>query len=189
MTQPRRPTDRRLFLRRSGALASAALVGLLASACGFEPVYTAQRTNAGIVGPTADLYAIRVVPIADREGQLLHNMLLDRLNPNGRPGRPLYELSTLVDISVSNLGVLADATSSRARVRVQASSTLTGAGDPHLFEAEAVSSFNITESDYASVAAEDAAIERSLATIADKLTLQLAAFFRKARAQEGAAGG
>lgn len=172
---------RRGFLR-GGAIA---VLGLLAVGCGFQPVYAPQQTSAGAMGPTADLYAIQITPIADREGQILHNYLLDRLNPNGRPSQPLYQLSTLVQISVSNLGVLADATSSRSRVRVRAVSTLTGAGDPHQFSAEAVSSFNITESDYASVAAKDEAVERSLATIADKLTVQLAAFFRKARAQQG----
>ena len=176
------PSSIRRVVLRGGAVA---LLGLVAVGCGFQPVYVPQRTAAGAMGPTADLYAIQVVPIADREGQILHNYLLDRLNPNGRPNQPLYQLSTIVQISVSNLGVLADATSSRSRVRVQATSTLTGAGDPHTFNAEAVSSFNSTESDYASVAAEDEAVERSLATIADKLTLQLAAFFRKARAEQG----
>ncbi|MEQ8604949.1 MAG: LPS assembly lipoprotein LptE [Marivibrio sp.] len=185
MAHPTRRAERRLILQRGGAFASTAALGLLAAACGFQPVYTRQRTDAGPMSPTADLYAINVVPIADREGQLLHNMLLDRLNPNGRPQQPLYQLATVLTVSVSNLGVLADATSSRARVRVTASSTLSGAGDPHQFRVEAVSSFNITESDYATVAAEDAAIERALQTIADKLSLRLAAFFRKARAQQG----
>lgn len=135
------------------------------------------------MSPMADLQAIDVVPIAERRGQILHNLLLDRLNPRGRPANPLYRLTTGVTVAIQGLGVLADATSSRSRVVVTATSTLTGAGDPQVFEARAVSSFNITESDYASLVAEEEAVERALRAIADQLMVDLAAFFRKARAQ------
>ncbi|MCR9219450.1 MAG: LPS assembly lipoprotein LptE [Alphaproteobacteria bacterium] len=176
---PTSPARRRLVLL--GAAASLAAL----SACGFQPAYTPQRTAAGgVMTPMADLQAIEVVPIAERRGQILHNLLLDRLNPRGRPQQPLYRLTTGVAVSVQGLGVLADATSSRSRVVVTATSTLSGAGDPQVFEARAVSSFNTTESDYATLVAEDEAIERALRTIADQLMLEIAAFFRKARARQ-----
>jgi len=164
-------------------LAGALVLILSVSACGFQPVYTAQDTGAGTMAPSADLAAVNIVPIEDRRGQILHNHLLNNLNPMGRPRQPLYQLTTTLSVSVQSLGILADATASREQVRVRAKSQLSGAGAPQTFTASATSSYNTTESDYGSLVAQEDAVARALEAIANQLTVKLAAFFKKARAQ------
>ena len=44
--------------------------------------------------PTQGLEDIKVGIIPNREGQILHNLLLDQLNPTGRSGDPKYQLNT-----------------------------------------------------------------------------------------------
>lgn len=171
--------DGRIF-GLGGALL-ALTIGL--AACGFEPVYTRQSTDQGAMSPKADLYATEIALIADRRGQILHNLLLDRFNPNGRPRNPLYTLDTDVGVTVRNLGLQTDATTTRSEVKVRATATLTGVGEPQTFFAVATSSFNTTESDYGTLVAEDEAVERAMRTIAEQLTVQVSAFFRKARSQ------
>ncbi|MBP5858148.1 hypothetical protein KAJ83_14100 [Marivibrio halodurans] len=153
--------------------------------CGFQPVYTRQATAAGEMSPTADLYATKIEIIQNRRGQILRNLLLDRMNPYGPPQDPLYNLNTTLVVSIVGLGVQADATTSRSQATVTVTSVLSGAGEPQTFKVSATSSFNITESDYGSVVAEDDAVEKALEVLADRLTLQIAAFFRNARQQEG----
>lgn len=170
--------------RRAPRGIALAMAVLLLGACGFQPVYVPQSTTSGAMSPTADLYAIQVVSPPNRDGQILHNYLLDQLNPNGRPRNPLYRLETTLDVSVRQLGVQADATTSRNSVTVRAQSRLSGAGDTQVFSASSSASFNTTESNYATVIAEEEAVDRSLRAIAADLRLQLAAFFRKARAAQ-----
>ena len=158
-------------------------LALVLAACGFQPVYTTQSTAQGAMSPRADLYATEIALIPDRRGQILHNLLLDRFNPNGRPRAPLYKLSTGVSVTVRNLGLQADSTTTRSEVKVEANATLTGVGEPQSFSASATSSFNTTESDYGTLVAEDEAVERAMRMIAEQLTVQVAAFFREARNQ------
>jgi LPS-assembly lipoprotein len=135
------------------------------------------------MAPSADLAATQIRPIAGRRGQILHNLMLDRLNPRGRPRQPLYQLTTGLDVNVQSLGARADATSSRQQVEVIATARLDGVGEPQTFRARATSSYNTTESDYGSLVAQEDAIKRALNLIADELTVKIAAFFRNARAQ------
>ena len=69
----------RVLIAATGA---AALVG-----CGFQPLHS---RNAG--GSAARLAEIRIMPIADRIGQQLHNLLLDKLTPMGPPAVARYVL-------------------------------------------------------------------------------------------------
>lgn len=171
--------------RRAWIGASLLAMALGLAACGFQPVYTRQATALGEMGPTADLHATEIGTIQNRRGQILRNLLLDRMNPYGPPRDPLYHLNTTLVVSVAGLGVQADATTSRSQATVTVTSVLTGVGEPQTFKVSATSSFNTTESDYGSVVAEDDAVESALEVLADRLTLQVAAFFRKARQQEG----
>jgi LPS-assembly lipoprotein len=95
--RPRRP----FFI----AFALAAILAL--SGCTATPLYGGGAAPAGV---RADLAAIRVLPAADRVGQLVRNELVFAFTGGGLPATPLYELSLSVTASGGdpNLGAAAE---------------------------------------------------------------------------------
>ena len=152
------------------------LVALVAG-CGFRPLY--QR---GTAGAPAVLAAIRIEIIPDRQGQKLRNFLLDRLNPHGAPRVPLYILSVGLSESKGGLGVRKDAFATRAFLTVTASFSLARAGleEAGRFAGSTSSTnfYNIVQSEFATLAAEQDARGRALGAIADEIRLRLAAALR-----------
>lgn len=78
------------------------LLGLL-SGCGFTPLYGDGRTGqtSAAISAVEGASQIRILPIADRQGQILHNLLRDRLNPTGQPFDPRFELSVTLSTGTS----------------------------------------------------------------------------------------
>ena len=176
---PSKNIPRRAILLSGAAVAITSLAG-----CGFQPVYGTSSHDTSR-DTTLDLAATKIGIIKDREGQFLHNLLLDRFNPLGRPVKPLYVLSTELDVTSRDLGVQLDATTTRAEVQVFAYATLSAFEETFQFQSRAVASYSTSESDYAALVAERNAIERSLRVIADDLRLQIATFFEKRRLVQG----
>ncbi len=102
------------------ALASLVLLG----ACGFQPLYGKHAAGSA----PGEFAKIRVLPIKDRIGQMLHNHLLTALNPGGRPGNPQYLLETRVTESFSSLGVRKSGFATRANLQATANFSLRGTG-------------------------------------------------------------
>ncbi len=171
--------SRRRLLRLSGGMGLLGLAGGVAG-CGFRPVYGTGGADGG-ADAAEDLAATQVGIIADREGQILHNLLLDRFNPRGRPTEPRHSLSTAVSIAISELGTQIDETTTRSQVTVSATSTLNAFGEAHSFRSRIVATFSTTESEYASSVAEQDAIKRAMVVIADDIRLQVATFFERQR--------
>ncbi len=152
------------------------LVALVAG-CGFRPLH-----ERGTAGAPAVLAAIRIENIADRRGQKLRNFLLDRLNPHGRPRVPLYVLTVGLSESRGGLGVRKDAFATRAFLTVNASFSLVRAGleEAGRFAGSTSSTnfYNIVQSEFATLAAEEDARDRALRAIADEIRLRVAAALR-----------
>ena len=167
-----RPMARRAFC---AALASS-LIG-----CGFQPLYRHAGThNSSVV---SHLAAVSISPIPDRQGQILRNALLDRLTPYGSPKRALYRLDIALDGDRSDLVILRDATSTFAKVGMQARFLLTdlASGQPLTRgKSESTTIFNIVESEFANLNADAAARERAVRQISEEIHLKLGAFFKKA---------
>lgn len=168
----------------SRIIAVAAAAGLLA-ACGFQPLY-----GGGKSGPAAaELASVRIEPIADRSGQILRNHLLDRLNPYGSPARPEYTLRIALIDSLSGVAVRKSEFPTRSSLRVSAAYTLTrvdtGAA---VFSANSSieGGYNILDSEYATLAAEQNVRERVLREVALDIEARLAAFFRLRQSQPAA---
>ena len=156
----------------TGAIALLTCV-LLAGGCGFRPVY-----GTGPQGETASaLVSIDVEPIADRVGQILHNHLLELLNPRGKPDRPRYRLSVSLKESIERIAFRKTEVATRANLWLRASFVLHGAEDQRVLDGlrAVVSSFNILQSDYATLAAERDARERAARQLAEELRVLLAA--------------
>lgn len=166
-------------MRRTIMLAAALVAGL--SGCGFQPLH-----GGGGGGPQ-DLATIRIERIPNRIGQKLHNRLLDRLTPKGPPARPAYVLKVSLAESLQNLAIRRDETATRANLTLTASFSLTGSGDGRTFNGTAVStnSYNILQSDFATLSAESDARDRALRVLAEEIRARVAAalvnpqFFKK----------
>lgn len=181
--------DTRLISR--GLVLSLALVCLgFLQACGFQPLYGERDTS----NTTAHLAHIAILPIKDRLGQQLRNHLLTRLNPQGGPAEPLYELDVTLSQSVASLGVQKSAVVTRGNLYVTASYTLrkvvdeeaaiilSDEGEASLLTAgsiRAVSSYDISQEQYTVVAALKDARARAVKEIADDIKTRIAVHFRQ----------
>lgn len=149
---------------------------LALSACGFEPLY--GERDAAQVPQKFD--TIAVAPIEDRVGQEVRNRLLDLLTPKGVAERPTYRLVVDLESAKTPLLIQLDNTATRFNLRLNATFSLvdiasgkTVYGD----HARSIASFNLTESEFATVAAERNAEDRAAREVSDQIALLLAVFF------------
>lgn len=166
-----------MWLSRPSARSSALLAALvLLGACGFRPLYGSKEKGAA----AAELAAVEIKPIADRAGQQLHNLLLDRINPRGRPAKPRYVLKIRLTQSIERLAVRKTAFSTRANLRLIAAFVLAPAGGGEVLVSGtslAISSYNILNSEFATLTSEKDARSRATGQLAEDIRTRLAVFF------------
>ena len=152
------------------------LIGLAAllSACGLRPVY-----SGGSHGAVAQaLGNVEVQPIEGKGGWLIRNALNDRLAAMSGNG-PTYKLVVKLDDQISGFGLRADTAITRERrtlrARYQLVDAATGA---QLIDDTAGSDagIDVTSSEYATIAAEDTALERLSQTLADQIVARIALY-------------
>ena len=158
------------------------LVGLLGlAACGFQPLYGQHGVSGG--SATEELAAIRIVPIANRTGQMLYNELRDRLNPRGTPSSPRYALTVTVTEQIEELAFRGDETATRANLRLVADYVLHRAvSESSSGNSEAVTegrariatAYDILESQFATVISIEDARARSVKALSEDLQARLA---------------
>jgi len=145
----------------------------LLSACGLRPLY-----SGGSTGPVAQALAnVEVAPIEGKAGWLVRNALQDRLIHGG--SGPQYRLVVKLDDSIEGFGVRADDAITRERRTLRARYQLVDeATGTQMVDASAGSDagIDVTSSEYATIAAEDTALERLSQTIADQIISRLALF-------------
>ena len=144
------------------------------SACGLQPLYGGG--SSGAVATT--LRAVEVSPIPERTGWLLHNKLVDRLGESGS-GAAQYRLDVTLDDNITSFGIRGDRAATRERrtlrARYQLVSLATGAV---VLDATAGSDagIDIVSSEYATVAAEETALEELSDTVADQIVARLSLY-------------
>ncbi len=152
--------------------AALALSGALAG-CGLRPVYA-----GGASGATAQGFAaIEVAPIQGGEGWLVRNALVDRLGQSGVSATPQYRLDVLLDDELEGLGLLTDDTIGRERRTLRARYQLVDlASGAVLLDATAGSDagIDVVGSEYATIAAEQRALENLAEEVADRIVQRLA---------------
>ena len=155
---------------------------LLLTACGLRPVY-----GGGSQGAVARaLGNVEVAPIQGKGGWLVRNALNDRLAAMQSGSGPRYKLVVKLDDDISGFGLRADAAITRERrtlrARYQLIDEATGA---QVLDDTAGSDagIDVTSSEYATIAAEDTALERLSQTVADQIVTRLALFSRRDGAQ------
>ncbi|MCX9147573.1 LPS assembly lipoprotein LptE [Erythrobacter sp. WG] len=149
---------------------------LALAACGLSPMYA-----GGAGAPVAqDMAAIDIPAIQGRGGWLVKNALQQRLGVAG-DAAPRYRLDVRLDDSLEALGVLNDDTISRERrilrARYQLVDIATGS---IMLDATAGSDagIDVVSSEYATIAAEQKALENLALDIADRMATQIALTLR-----------
>jgi LPS-assembly lipoprotein len=155
---------------RRAALCLIMLAGL--SACGLQPLYSGGHSGAAAQA----LAGVRIAPIAGKDGWLMRNALQDRLAAMGQ-GEPRYMLNIQLDDRIEGLGVRADDTVTRERRTLRARYQLIDtANDTTLLDETAGwdAGIDVASSEYATVAAEDSALERLTEIVADRVLARIA---------------
>lgn len=170
--------------------ALALLIGLsaLLGACNWQPLYGESRKS----GYSARDYLaqVQVQPLRNRTGQIMHNMLRDRLNPLGQPTSPGYYLFVTMRETREDFILRRDETASRINLRVEGDYQLVAQdGRSVLFRNRAIAfnAYNVLDSEFATQNARDAARREALEQVADTIEAQLAAFFVNASQKRAAA--
>ncbi|TIX49290.1 LPS assembly lipoprotein LptE [Alteraurantiacibacter aquimixticola] len=149
-------------------------LGLLAatSACGLRPIYAGGADGAVAQG----LAAVEVSPIEGREGWLVRNALEDRLGQTGKDAPTRYRLDVLLDDQLEGLGLLTDDTIGRERRTLRARYQLVDIeSGAILVDATAGSDagIDIVSSEFATIAAEQTALENLAQQVADRIVSRL----------------
>lgn len=144
---------------------------LLTAACGLRPMYA-----GGASGATASaLSQVEVPAIPGRAGWLLRNALLDRLG--GAATAPRFRLDVRLDDAIQGYGVRADDRITRERRTLRARYQLVEiATGQTLIDASAGSDagIDVVSSEYATIAAENDALENLARIVADRIVARLA---------------
>jgi len=156
------------------AVVALGLIGL--AGCGFRPLY-GERSAASVTAP--ELAAIQIDIIPNREGQLVRNNLLDKMRPRGAAPRELYRLSVGIGIGRESFGIRTDETATRGSLTMNATYTLSDLATGDLLltaTSRAVSSYNILDSDFATVISENDAIRRTAVDLSEEIKTRVAIF-------------
>ena len=128
-----------------------------AQRCGFRPLYA---TAGDDYNTAANMARVNVALINDRVGQLTRNALLETLTPRGQRKTPLYDLKVTLSESTSEQGFTKDNEATIADYLIDAKYELVRRSDTKVLRSGGVrarTSYNIVDSDFASIEAEDAA--------------------------------
>lgn len=148
------------------------------SACGLKPMYADSSGQAVAQG----LAEVEVAPIPGRDGWLVRTALNDRLQVTGQRPAPRYRLEVQLDDSLEALGVLNDDTISRERRILRARYQLVDiASGTILLDATAGSDagIDVVSSEYATIAAEQTALENLARDVAERMARRVALRLRE----------
>lgn len=143
--------------------------------CGLQPLYA-----GGSGAPAAaTLRNVEVATIGGRSGWLMRNALVDRLHAEGTPA---YRLEVELDDQVAGFGVRTDNAVTRERRTLRARYRLVDAArGTVVLDATAGSDagIDVVSSEYATIAAEQTALENLTQDVANQIVTRLALYARR----------
>lgn len=144
------------------------------SGCGLRPLY-----GGGASSKVATIFrSVAVQPIPGQTGWLVHTALVDRLG-DAETGTPRYRLEVELDDDLTGYGIRGDASVTRERRTLRARYRLVeNATGTVVLDATAGSDagIDVVGSEYATVAAEQTAVERLSQVVADQIVARLGLF-------------
>ena len=149
---------------------------LLLSACGLHPLY-----GGGSGGQVAGLLrTVQVGPIPGQPGWLVRTKLIDRLGESGSD-TARYRLDVTLDDNITSYGLRADRAATQERRTLRARYQLVElASGEIVLDASAGSDagIDVVSSEYATIAAENTALENLSKDVADRIVARLALALR-----------
>ena len=143
------------------------------AACGLRPMY-AGGGSGGVARGLAD---IQVAAIEGRAGWLVRNALVDQLGSGQAGAAPRYRLDVRLDDRLEGFALLSDDTVGRERRTLRARYQLVdlSSGDVVLdASAGSDAGIDVVSSDYATIAAEQAALENLAKDVAGRIVTNVA---------------
>ena len=168
--KPRFPARRRVIAGLAALILPPAIAG-----CGFRPLYGRHGTDSPTVHEALSTVSVGIIP--NREGQILRNALISRLNPSGRPRDPRYRLTVGLREDREGIGLTAIDTITRTNLILRADYTLTEiSGDVAVARnhVTAIAGFEVLADEVANLSSEIDARRRALTQLADDIRTQLA---------------
>jgi len=157
-----------------------ALLGLMTlalSGCGLHPLYAGGSSSPVVQALTQ----VEIAPIPGKSGFLMTNALRDRL-PRRSDQPAVYRLEIKLDDSIQGLGVRRDDTITRERRTLRARYQLVDLSDGEVvLDATSGSDagIDVVNSEYATIAAENSALERLSEIVADQIVTRIAIYARR----------
>ena len=153
----------------------------LRARCAGKPAVRALRCGGanGVVGST--LGGVEVAPIPGKAGWLVRHALNDRLESLSNASKK-YQLVVELDDKIESLGIRSNDTVTRERRTLRARYKLVdNASGKTLIDATAGSDagIDVVSSEYATIAAENSALENLSQTIANQIIARLSLYARK----------
>jgi LPS-assembly lipoprotein len=145
--------------------------------CGWQPLYGKIDGTGGDAAES--LSQVHILPIADRTGQNLYNALRDRMNPQGVPAKPQYDLVVNLSERSDQLLILEDQTASRINLTVFADFRLYQRGNKNPVFAgrsQVTTSYDLLNDPFATVTSEADAHRRAAQSLADEISNRLAVY-------------
>lgn len=147
---------------------------MLLSACGLHPLY-----GGGSSGPVSGLLrTVEVGPIPGQQGWLVRTKLTDRLGETGS-ATPQYRLDVTLDDNITSYGLRADRAATQERRTLRARYQLVDLANGAVVlddTAGSDASVDVVSSPYATVAAEQTALENLSGIVADQIVARLAVY-------------
>lgn len=157
--------------------AAAFLLFFVLAGCGLRPLYS----GGGAGNVAQSLRSVAVAPIEGRAGWLVRTALEDRLQaPAG--GTPAYRLEVTLDDDITGFGIRSDDAVTRERRTLRARYRLVEtAKGTVVLDATAGSDagIDVVGSEYATVAAEQTALERLAKEVADQIVTRVAVYAKR----------
>lgn len=159
-------------MNKLAALAAFLMLPLL-SACGFQPLYGNNTAP--------QLSSIFVEDIAERNGFELRTRLIDILDSDGMQTNKRYRLKITLSESSQGIALQNDAAITRYNNRMEARFVLSDASGKEIYRGtqSELSSYNVVQSPYATLAAEQDSGKRAVQDMAERIRLELAVWFRR----------
>jgi LPS-assembly lipoprotein len=146
----------------------------LLSACGLHSLY-----GGGASGPVAGvLRSVEVSGIPGQQGWLVRTKLVDRLGETGASAAR-YRLDVTLDDDITSYGLRADQTATQERRSLRARFQLVDLANGSVVlddTAGSDASIDVVSSEYATVAAEQTALENLSGMVADQIVARLAVY-------------
>ena len=142
--------------------------------CGLHPLYEGGSRSA----VAATLGSVDVAPIPGQSGWLMRNKLIDRLG-GAHNGTSAFRLDVTLDDNITSFGLRSDRAATQERRTLRARYQLVDLKNGLVvLDATAGSDagIDIVSSEYATVAAEQTALENLTDIVADQITTRLALY-------------